>query len=77
MPDPITITGVATTLAELADVLTITDEDGDSHRCTLGDFIEANLEDDQLIADVLTLEPGAELVAGGGAAPEVTIRREA
>lgn len=60
----------------LSDQLTITDEDGDQHRCTLGAFVAANFECVDLVAEVLALEPGQSTWGGGGAAPWFGIRRD-
>jgi hypothetical protein len=53
------------------------DEDGDTARCTLAEFLDANGSDDELCDAVAALDVGAEYVAGGGAAPMVRIRRVA
>jgi hypothetical protein len=61
---------------QLADTLTITDSDGDLHRCTLGDFLAANFECSDLVAEVLALEPGQSTWGGGGASPWFSIQRD-
>lgn len=62
----------------LADRVTIADlDDGGALTCTLAAFAVDNREDVALVASVIALEPGAALLVGGGAAPLVSIRREA
>jgi uncharacterized membrane protein len=70
------ITGAAAIGRQLADQLTITDEDGDQHRCTIAAFVAANVESTEIVLEVLALAPGQSTWGGGGAAPWFGIERQ-
>lgn len=54
--------------------LRITDEGG-TWWTTLESFVAANHEDAETVAALRALDPGASVVIGGGAVPEVTVYR--
>jgi len=57
-----------------AAMLDVDGVDGDTFAITVGDLLDANSEDEEMIAVIRDAKRDGSAIGGGGAAPEYTVR---